>query len=564
MRVPDDGIYLKPDAGRLLIGCFERQAKPLDPALLPEDFSFGELPFDLDHFAPYLERALARIPGVEETGIRTWFNGPESFTPDGRYMLGESAQIEQLFVAAGFNSIGIQSAGGVGKVMAQWTANRRPPIDLWEVDVRRFASFQNEPDYLVDRTSESLGLLYAMHWPFFQPTSARRQRLSPIHEQLAAQGAVFGELAGWERPNWFASPGQARQYEYSYGKQNWFEQSRAEHQAVRNEVALFDQTSFAKYLVEGPDACGFLNRLSTANIDISNGGVVYCQWLNDSAGIEADVTITRINVTLFWVISSAANTVRDLHWLTSHSANYNVTVSDITDKYAVFGIMGPKARIHLQALTDTSLANDDFPFATSREIQLAGAMIRATRITYVGELGWELYVPWQKAAAVYAELTKLPIRHAGYHAMDSLRIEKAYRHWGHDITDEDTPLEAGLSFTADFEKLSGFIRDHALAAQKKRGVSKRLVLFKLHDDHSLLTHDEPIWRDGEPIGHIVSGAYSYTFNCSLGFGYVSTAENMSRTDILTGSYEIEVADKRVVATASFRALYDPENRAIHS
>jgi len=563
VRVPDDGVYIKPDAGRLLIGCFERDAKPLNPASLPADFSFDELPFDLEHFAPYLEKGLARIPTAASTGIRTWFNGPESFTPDGRYMLGESPQVEQLFVAAGFNSIGIQSAGGVGRVMAQWLDKRRPPMDLWEVDVRRFEPFHNRDAYLVERTSESLGLLYAMHWPYFQHESARDQKRSPVHDLVAAQGACFGELAGWERPNWFADPGDSPRYEYSYGRQNWFDRARLECLAVREEVALFDQTSFAKYLVRGKHACAFLNRLSTANLDVAPGRVIYCQWLNDNGGIEADVTITRLSETEFWVISAAACVTRDLHWLHRHAAGYQVEVTNITEQYAVFGVMGPRARSHLQPLTDVSLAHDDFAFGTSAAIRLNGIPVRAKRITYVGELGWELYVPWQDAADVYQALTMAPIQHAGYHAMDSLRMEKAYRHWGHDITDEDTPVQAGLTFTADFDKPGGFIGDASLSRQKAQGVDRRLALFKLEDAQTLLTHDEPIWQDGSTVGHIVSSAYSYTFNCSLGLGYVHGDPIISRRQILDGAFQIEVADRMVPASVSLRALYDPDNKHIH-
>ena len=560
VRVPDDGVYIKPDAGRLLIGCFERTAKPLDPATLPDDFSFAELPFDLDHFAPYLASGLERIPQATETGIRTWFNGPESFTPDGRYMLGESPEIAQLFVAAGFNSIGIQSAGGVGRVMAHWLAHRRPPMDLWEVDVRRFAPLQNDPEFLVERTSESLGLLYAMHWPYFQHTSARKQRLSPLHEQLASAGACFGELAGWERANWYAKPSTPPQYEYSYGRQNWFDQSHREYQAVRENVALFDQTSFAKYLVSGKDACKLLNLLSTANLDVQPGSVVYCQWLNDSAGIEADLTITRLDETNYWVVSGAVCAVRDLHWLHRHAGGYDVEITDITGQYAVLGVMGPQARTHLQPLSDNDLSNEAFPFASSAMIELGGVKVRATRITYVGALGWELYVPWTDAPALYAAITTTPIQHAGYHAMDSLRMEKAYRHWGHDITDEDTPLEAGLSFTADWNK--PFIGRDALAAQKEAGFEKRLALFHLQDPTALLTHDEPIWCDGKTVGHIVSSAYGYGFDGCLGFGYVHGERGTSRKALLAGDYEIEVADGRISASASLRALYDPNNSEI--
>ena len=319
IRVPDDGIYLKPDAGRLLIGSFEREAKPVDPASLPADFSFGEFPFDLEHFAPYLASGLERLNGVAAVGIRTWFNGPESFTPDGRYLLGETPEIQGLYVAAGFNSIGIQSAGGVGQVMARWLDEGRPGLDLSDVDVRRFEPFQNQSDYLAGRAAESLGLLYAMHWPYQQLESCRGQRLSPLHDRLAAKGACFGELAGWERPNWYASEGQAASYEYSYGRQNWFQNSAAEHLAVRTDVALFDQTSFAKFEIEGPDACVFLNRLCTAEMDVPAGRIVYTQCLNEQGGIEADVTVTRVDRDHYLYVTGAACRVRDGAWLAKHA-----------------------------------------------------------------------------------------------------------------------------------------------------------------------------------------------------------------------------------------------------
>ncbi len=561
VRVPDDGVYIKPDAGRLLIGCFEREAKPLDPDSLPADFSFGELPFDLEHFAPYLEAGLARIPEAANVGIRTWFNGPESFTPDGRYMLGESPDVAQLYVAAGFNSIGIQSAGGVGHVMAQWLVDGHAPMDLWEVDVRRFFPFHNDNHYLVARTAESLGRLYAMHWPYFQYTSARDQRRSPVHDALAAAGACFGELAGWERANWYGEPGSKPTYAYSYERQNWFEHARAEHRAVRSDVAFFDQTSFAKYSVSGADACRYLDRLSTANMDVPPGKIVYCQWLNERGGIEADVTITRLTETRYWVVSAAASAVRDLHWMHRHAAGFAVDITDITADYAVFGVMGPNARRHLQPLTDADLSHELFPFASAQTIDIAGTPVHAARLTYVGALGWELYVRRDAAAGVYRALTGHPIRHAGYHAMDSLRLEKAYRHWGHDISDEDTLLEAGLSFTADWD--TNFIGREALVAQKARGLERRLTLFRVMDDVTLLTHDEPVRQNGKPVGHVVSSAYSYQFDCSLAFAYVQGEAGFSRQSVIDAEYTIEVGDREVPAQASLRALFDPENAEIH-
>ena len=560
VRIPDDGIYVKPDAGRLLIGSFEREAKPISTTRLPDE-AFIELPFDLDHFLPYLEAGLNRIKGIQNLGIRTWFNGPESFTPDGRYMLGESPQVEQLFVAAGFNSIGIQSAGGVGKVMTEWLDKRRPPLDLWEVDVRRFYPFQNEDDYLVQRTAESLGLLYAMHWPYHQHESARGQQRSPLFEALQAQGACHGELAGWERPNWYAGPEQSPSYQYSYGRQNWFENARRECEAVRNDVALFDQSSFAKYRVTGLDACAYLNYLCTANVDVEPGQTVYCQWLNAEGGIEADVTVTRHDEQDYWVVSAATSVVRDLHWMHRHSRRYNVAVMDITQDWAVIGVMGPSARVRLQPYADVPLNDRDFPFATSQHIELAGSKVIATRLTYVGALGWELYIPRQNALAVYQTITQTPIQHAGYHAMDSLRIEKAYRHWGHDICDEDTPLEAGLGFTVDWRK-SNTLGLAALTAQKDRGLQRRLILFQLADEQALMTHEEPIWSEGERVGTVTSSAYGYSVNASLAFGYVETDIGMTRKEILNKPYTIEIGDRHYEAIGHSRAVYDPDNEEI--
>ena len=561
VRDPDHGIYLKPEAGKLLVGCFERDAKPLDEQQLPRDFEFDELPFDLEHFAPYMENAIHRVPALATTGIRTWFNGPEGFTPDGRYLLGPSPDVDGLYVACGFNSIGIQSAGGVGQVMARWVHDGHPPMDLWDVDVRRFAAFHNEDDYLKPRTAESLGLLYAMHWPFRQFESARNQRCSPLHELTAQAGAVFGEVHGWERPNWYAHGDQPKRYEYAYGAQNWFGNARAEHLAVRGQVGLFDQSSFAKYEVTGPQAVALLNRLCTADIDREAGSLTYCQWLNERGGIEADVTVTRISDDRFWVVSACASETRDLHWLAEQSSGYEVEIRNITEHYGVLGLMGPQSRAVLRSAADS--LPEHFPFGSSHVIEIAGQPVRASRVTYVGTLGWELYFENRCAEAVYQALNRSPLTHAGYHAMDSLRIEKGYRHWGHDITDEDTPLEAGLSFTVAWDKPGGFIGDAALAQQKSKGVNRRLVSFKLQDPEAHLFHDEPILMNGRPVGHITSAAYGHSVGACIGLGYVK-APDLSRSALLEQQFEIEVADIRVAAAPGYKAWIDPRNAAIHA
>jgi glycine cleavage system aminomethyltransferase T/glycine/D-amino acid oxidase-like deaminating enzyme len=566
IRDPENGIYIKEDAGKLLVGAFEPIAKPWGHNGISEDFCFDELPPDMDHFEPFLLNAMKRVPALENAGIRTFFNGPESFTPDDRYMLGEAPNMENLFVATGFNSVGIQSAGGAGKVLADWISKGEPPMDLWDVDVRRMMPFQRNRNYLYDRTVESLGLLYQMHWPYRQPETARNVRQSILHERLDSAGACFGELAGWERPNWYAKEGQKAEYEYSFGPQNWFENAAEEHKAVRETVGLFDQSSFVKYRVEGRDAEAFLNRISTNNMCVANGKVVYTQWLNGHGGIEADVTITRLSKTAYMVVTACASQIRDMNWMSRQlGENEHVVLTDVSSAYAVLGIMGPNSRALLSSLTKDDLSHEAFPFATSREIDLGYARVRATRITYVGELGWELYIPTEFTRGVYDVIAaaggKFGLRHAGYHAMDSLRIEKGYRHWGHDITDEDTPVEAGLSFTCQWDKEDGFIGREALLAQKEAGVLQKMVIFTLSDPSVMVYHNEPIWRDGARVGYLSSGAYGHTIGAAIGMGYVK-GDNLDRDSLLASSFEIEVAGRKIAATPSLRPLYDPKNEKI--
>jgi len=568
LRDADACSYFKEDAGKLLVGWFEPVAKPWGMDSIPDSFSFDSLPDDLEHIEPLLEAAIHRVPALGAAGIQVFFNGPESFTPDDRYLLGETPEVRNLFVAAGFNSIGIQSAGGAGKVLADWIVDGHPPMDLWDVDIRRCMPFQRNRRYLRDRTVESLGLLYAMHWPFRQPETARGVRRSALHDRLRTNGACFGEAAGWERPNWFAPEGVAARYGYSYGRQNWFDYSATEHHSVRNGVGLFDQSSFAKYILEGLDAEKVLNRISANDVAVPVGKIVYTQWLNERGGIEADLTITREAEDRFLIVTAAATQVRDLAWLRRHiPGGARATAFDATSAHAVLGVMGPKSRALLARLTDADLSNGAFPFATSQVIDLGYARVRASRITYVGELGWELYIPTEFVQGVFDQIVaegQAPgLRLAGYHAMNSLRTEKAYRHWGHDITDEDTPLEAGLGFAVAWEKPGGFIGRDALLRQKDEGVKRRLVNVALHDASKLLYHNEPIWRDGELVGRITSGMFGHTVGRSLGFGYIEN--NGARVDPAfanSGRYEIEVAGERVSAEVALRPFYDPANRRV--
>ena len=565
LRDTDGCAYFKEDAGKLLVGWFEPRGKPWGMAGIPDTFCFDQLPDDLEHIEPLLAAAIERVPALETAPINLFFNGPESFTPDNRYHVGESPEVRNLYVAAGFNSIGIQSAGGAGKVLADWIVDGHPPMDLWDVDVRRNMPFQANRSYLRERIGESLGLLYAMHWPFRQPETARGVRRSILHDRLRDAGACFGEVAGWERPNWYAPPGVKAEYEYSYGRQNWFEHSAAEHRAVRESVGLFDQSSFAKYVFEGRDAEAVLGRICANDVAVPVGKVVYTQWLNERGGIEADLTVTREAEDRFLVVSAAATQTRDLAWLRRNiPADARAVAFDASSAYAVLGVMGPRSRALLQALTPDDLSNAAFAFGTSRVIDLGHARVRASRITYVGELGWELYIPTEFAPGVYEAIVAAGAAHgsrlAGYHAMNSLRMEKAYRHWGHDISEEDTPLEAGLGFAVAWDKRGGFIGREALMRQRERGVTRRLVQFALADASRMLYHNEPVWRDGRLVGRLTSGMFGHTLGKPVGLGYVANGgEPVDAAFVAAGRYEIEVAGERIAATASLAPLYDPKS-----
>jgi len=564
LRDTDNCIYVKEEAGRLMVGAFEPVAKPFGMEGLPTDQPFMQLDEDWEHLAPVYEAACERIPALSDVGIRLFFNGPESFTPDDRYLLGETPEVRNHWVATGFNSIGMQSAGGAGKVLAEWIVNGRAPMDLWDVDVRRMQPFQTNRRYLHDRSIEALGLLYAMHWPFRQVETARGVRRSPVHDRLVGLGACHGEGGGWERPNWYAPEGVEPVYEYTYGRQNWFEHSAAEHRACREGAAYFDQTSLAKLLVQGPDACGVLNRISSADVDVEPGTSVYTTWLNDRGGIEADLTVNRLDEERFLVVTAFSTQVKDANWIARHTPDgARMTVTDVTSGYAVLGVFGPKARDIVAPLTDADLSNEAFPFGTLQEVDLAYARAIAIRRTYMGELGWELYVPTEFALGAFDALWEsgapAGLTPAGYHAMNSLRMEKAYRHWGDDIADEDTPLEAGLSWGVAFDKPGGFIGHDALVAQREAGVDRRLVQFRLDDPEPLLYHDEPVFRDGTLVGRITSGMYGHTVGGALGMAYVGCEPDTPRAQVLEGSFDVDVNGVRIPATASYRPFYDPDS-----
>ena len=564
LRVPDECAYYKSDAGKMMLGAFEPKAKPWGMAGISEDFCFDTLPEDFDHFQPILEAAMNRIPLFKTAGIHTFFNGPESFTPDDRYYLGEAPELGGYWIAAGYNSVGIVSSGGAGMALAHWITTGEAPFDLWEVDLRRAQPFQRNRRYLRERVSETLGLLYADHFPYRQPETSRGVRRSPLHEALKARGAVFGEMAGWERANWFARPGQEREYRYSWKRQNWFDNNRAEHMAVRGGVGLFDMTSFGKIRVEGRDACAFLNRVCGNEVDVPVGRIVYTQMLNPRGGIESDLTVTRLSETAYLMVVPGATLQRDLAWLRRHVGEAFAVITDVTAAEAVLCVMGPKSRDLLAAVSPNDFSNAAHPFGAAREIEIGMGLARAHRVTYVGELGWELYVSTDQACHVFEALIEADpgLTLCGLHTLDSCRIEKAYRHWGHDITDEDHVLEAGLGFAVKTAK-GDFIGREAVLRVADAGLARRLVQFRLTDPEPLIFHNEAVVRDGVIVGPVTSGSYGHYLGGAVGMGYVPCL-GQSEAEVLGSSYEIEIAGRRHAAVASLVAMHDPKSARVRA
>ena len=577
VRVPDESAYYKEDAGKILVGLFEPNAKPWAQNGIPEDFCFDQIQDDLEHCMPYLELAMNRVPVMESLGIETFFNGPESFTPDDNFQIGESPELENFFVAAGFNSIGIQAAGGAGKYLAEWIVGGEPPCDLWEVDIRRNDPFQNNKLYLANRVTETLGYLYENHFPYHQYETGRGLRKTPLYEFYKDRGACFGEVAGWERANWFVPKemiGKVEaKYEYSWGRQNWFEFQKLEQQAIRESVGVYEMSSYAKIRVKGSDAMDYLQMICANDVDIEIGKLAYTQWLNHRGGIEADVTVSRLDHDDFLIVSGTMCLNRDMHWLRKNMPkNANCSLFDATSSEGCLAIMGPNSRDLIQSLTDTDMSNESFPFANVRNIEVGMANVRAHRITYVGELGWELYFPIEFSNYV-ADLIdsvgeKYSLRYCGMHTVDSCRIEKAYRHFGHDITDEDHVIDAGLGFAVKLQKTTSkfgkFIGYDAVEAKKTSGYEKRVMQFLLSNPELMLYHNEPILKNGDIVGYLTSGTYSHTLGGAVGLGYVTCLPNESHEDILNAEYSIEVEGVVEKAKASLKPMYDPLNKKIRN
>ena len=564
-RDPDLCIYFRGEGDAVLLGAFQNFSKPWMVEQIPPAFSYQLLEPDWEKFAEPLANGKHRIPALERCKFAKFVNGPESFTPDNNFILGEAPGIQNLYVAAGFNSVGIASAGGAGKYLAEWMQEGEPTLDLWSVDIRRFGPGFNNRAFLRERVTEVLGLHYQMAWPNREFETGRGLFKSPLHDRLAAQGACFGAKNGWERPNWFARGGVRPSAEYSFARQNWFACHAAEHRATREAVAIFDQSGFSKFIFKGRNSTAVLQRLCGNNVDVPCGQAVYTGLFNDSGGFESDLTVIRLAELEYLIVTGTTQTIRDADWLNRRvHPEENAVLVDITRSLSVIGVMGPNSRTLLSRVTDANLGNEAFPFRHSQVINLGMATVRAVRITYVGELGWELQVPVDQASLVYDTLMAagqdLGLTNAGHYAINSLRLEKGYRAWGADISPDDTPLEAGLAFAIDWKK--PFLGKPALLEQKARGLKRRLVTFVLDDAEPILWGSEPICRDGRPVGYTTSAAYGHTLGRSVAMGYVNADALIDDAFILGGHYEINLAGRRYPAQAFLRPPYDPERRRI--
>lgn len=568
MRDPDGFIYFKEEVGGLVMGGFEPHAKPWGMNGIPENFEFALLPDDWDQFEILMENALVRVPQLAEAEVKKFYNGPESFTPDNNFLLGEAPELKNFYVGAGFNSMGIASAGGAGRALAEWIVNAAPTMDLWPVDIRRFAPFNNNPRWLHDRVKETLGLHYAMPWPNRELDTARPFRRSPLYDRLAVKGACFGSKMGWERTNWFAAPGEKAENDYALGRQNWHEAVKREMKATREAVAVFDQTSFAKLLVQGHDACAALNWICAGNIDVPVGTSVYTGVLNARGGYESDLTVMRLGVEKFLIVTGSAQAIHDADWIVKNiPSDAHAILTDVTSSYAVLALMGPRSRDLLGKLSSADLSNAGFPFATIREIDIGYATAYANRMTYVGELGWELIVPTEFAVGVYEALheagSEFGLIDAGYYALDALRIEKGFRAWGRELTPDINPWQAGLGFAIAMDKPGGFIGRDALVEKKPSAApARRVVLCTLDDAEPMLWGGELILRDGKPVGEVRSAAYGHTLGRSVALGLIENEAGVDAAFLTGGRFEIDLAGVRHAATAHLRSPYDPKSERV--
>ncbi len=562
LRDPDRLTYWKEDVGGLVMGGYEPNPKFWAEEGIPEGFHYTLLPSDLDHFEQFMEPAIGRVPAMQTAGIKQLINGPESFTPDGNFILGEAPELRNFFVGAGFNAFGIASGGGAGMALAEWVAKGQAPFDLWPVDIRRFGRVHGAVDWVRARTAEAYGKHYTIAWPSEEHTSARPARRSPLYAHLKAQGACFGEKLGWERPNWFALGGESPVDVYSYERPGWFDAVAREHRACRAAAVVIDQSSFAKFTLKGPGAAAALNHVAAGNVDRAVGSLTYTQMLNEAGGIECDVTVARLAWDEFYIVTGTGFATHDFHWIARHLPHRaRAELVDVTSGSAVLSLMGPQARAILSQLSRDDLGNAGFPFGTARRISVAGCPVLALRVTYVGELGWELHIPTEFAVTVYEALmaagAPLGLVNAGYRAIETLRLEKGYRAWGAEIGPDHTPVEAGLAWACKMSSGIGFIGRAAVAAQLSGGVKKRLAGFTAAPEVVLLGR-ETIYRDGERVGWLASGGYGHTLERAIGYGFVRNPNGVSEDYVLSGRYELEVAGERVPCEVHLGPLYDPK------
>ena len=582
LRDPDQYLYFREWSGGLCVGCFEPSALPAfennnndkqkSKTKIPNSFEFQLFEENWEHFAPMMDNAISCLPILDNTPIRQMVNGPESFTPDNQYIIGEVPYMKNLYVAAGFNSSGIASAGGAGKALAEWIINGSPTSDLWGVDVRRFGDFHgNNTNFVKSRALESLSIHYSIPYPRFEPSSGRPLRISPLYQTFKGINASFGSKFGWERVNWFSRSADGKnegkpENEYSFTNPNWLKYTKQEHNHTRSKVSVFDQTSFCKFLVEGKDAERYLNYICANNLKIDVDKVVYTPMLNEKGTYETDVTITRLSNDSFMIISSTAQATRDLHWMNQHIGNFNCTVRDITSQLCVLSVMGPNSRGLLEAAAGESLSNADFPFYSSRVIPIGNVNVRANRLTYVGELGYELYIPPENTLPVYNELMNVSDKHgfdlkpAGYYAIDTLRLEKGYRAWGHDISVDDNPLEGGLMFAVKLTKPDNFIgKEAVLNAKTKKNLKKKLFVITCNDTSALPWGGEAILRNGVPVGYLRSGGYGHTIGRGVGLGYLQNPDGFINEEFLAGDFQIDIAGRISSVKIQTEAPYDPKN-----
>jgi len=569
LRDPDRLVYFKEEVGGLVMGGYEPNPLPWGERGIPAGFNGQLLAPDWDHFEPLLEQAVGRVPVLETAGLRKLINGPESFTPDGNFILGEAPEVANFFVGAGFNAFGIAAGGGAGRALAEWIIAGEQPVDLWSVDIRRFGSVHRDVDWVRARTTEMYAKHYTVSWPHEEHSSARPALQSPLYEALASAGACFGSKLGWERPNWFACNGEAAGDKYSFERQNWFNAVGDEHRACRERVAVFDQSSFAKFELAGPGAESALQWMCANDIGKPPGRITYTQMLNDRGGVECDLTVSRLDDEHFYVVTGTGSRTRDFDWISrSLPARDDLELRDVTEDLAVLALMGPHARDVLASVTNADTSDSALPFGSVTTLSIVGVSLRAIRVTYVGELGWELHMSRDGAIAVYQSLMEagLPygIMNAGYRAIESLRLEKGYRAWGTDIGPDNSPVEAAMSWAVKLGTDVAFRGRDAIEGQLRDGVTARLACFTVDDPDVVLIGRETIYRDGEMVGWLTSGGWGYTVETNIGYGYIRKPDGVDRSYVMTGSYELEIATRRVPCSVHLRPLYDPQMKRVKS